>query len=120
MPRYLPAPVLAAAAAAPLLLGSCLFGAETDITTTGRYVSEETLSRIQPGESQEFVASLLGAPSEKIPSATGNEIWRWAYSATTTEKGGIFLIARTQKTTAESGTTFVEFSEGKVVRTWRD
>ncbi len=120
MQRSLPTPVLAVAVAAPLLLSSCLFGADTDISSTGRYVSEETLARIQPGERQEFVTSLLGPPSEKIVSATGNEIWRWAYSSTTTEKGGIFLIAHTRKTTSESGTTFVEFAEGKVVRSWRD
>lgn len=106
--------------ACPLLLSSCLFGADTDVSSKGRYVSEQTLAQIQPGESVAFVTSLLGEPSEKITSASGSEIWRWDYSSTTTEKGGIFLIARTQKRTSESSSTYVEFSDEVVVNSWRD
>jgi len=104
----------------PLLFSSCLFGVETDVSSSGRYVSVETLARIQPGESTEFVVALLGDPNEKLTSASGNQIWRWDYSSTTTESGGVFLIARTKKRTSESNSTYVEFSDGVVVNSWRD
>ncbi len=106
--------------AASLCLPACLIASETQTESSGRFVSAETLGRIEVGESQSLVLSLLGEPTDKIDSASGSQIWKWAYSSTTTKKGGVFLIAASTNTTSETGATYVEFEDGKVIKSWRD
>lgn len=106
--------------AAALTLPACLVGSQTQTESSGRFVSAETLGRVTVGESESFVLGLLGEPTEKIDSASGTQIWKWAYSSKTTKTGGVFLIAASSKTTSENGATYVEFEDGKVVKSWRD
>jgi len=106
--------------AASLTLPSCLVASDTQTESSGRFVSAETLGRVTVGESEDLVLSLLGEPTDKIDSSSGSQIWKWAYSSTTTKKGGVFLIAASSKTTSETGATYVEFQDGKVIKAWRD
>lgn len=59
-------------------------------------------------------------PNKKIDSATGGPIWKWAYSSTTKETGGVFLIASSSNTASETGATYVEFQSGKVTTSRQD
>ncbi len=113
-------PHVAVLLAASLTLPSCLVGTNTETDSKGRFVSAETLDRVSVGESKDFVLSLLGEPSEKIDSSTGSQIWKWAYSSTTKKTGGVFLIASSSNTISETGATYVEFQDNKVIRSWRD
>ena len=106
--------------AASLTLPSCLLGSNSETQRQGRFVSAETLARVSAGESESFVRSLLGEPNEIIDSANGGQIWKWAYSSTTKETGGILLLASSSNIISEAGTTYVEFEDGKVIKSWQD
>ena len=108
-----------------LTLPGCLFGNTSHTETTGQFVSSETLTQVQPGQTTEFVLGLLGEPTSKAtaPGKTPElnvEIWKWFYSEDTEANASVFLIFGTKSTTNSSGNTYVEFSEGKVVKAWRD
>ncbi len=103
-----------------LFLSGCLAGSRSSIVSEGRYVSGETLSRVRPGESEDFVLGLLGAPSDRVASAKGTEIWTWRYESKTTRRGSVLLLASSSKSTSRKSATFVEFEDGIVIRTWRD
>jgi outer membrane protein assembly factor BamE (lipoprotein component of BamABCDE complex) len=113
-------PLVATLLAASLILPSCLVGSSSTTESSGRFVSAETLGRVSVGESESFVQSLLGEPSEKIDSSTGGQIWKWAYSSTTKKTGGVFLLASSSNSSSETGATYVEFQDSKVIRSWRD
>lgn len=117
-----------------LPLQSCLFGSSTQTTQEGRRVSDETLKRVVPGSSADFVRGLLGEPTdivkdeEKRPGkkegetiiVKKGEIWRYSYSKSTSSSGGVFLIFGSSRKSQEKGTVYVEFKADQVVKTWRD
>ena len=102
------------------LLASCLISSDSATSVSGRYVSEQTLATIEPGKSSDYVASVLGEPTQKNTLPDGTEIWKWCYSKTTSSKTAvIFLIGSKADVTSEH-TTFVEIKDGVVVKAWRD
>lgn len=118
-------PLLGLALLSCLTLPGCLFGNNSHTETTGQFVSSETLTRVQPGQTTEFVLGLLGEPTSKAAAAGETpeqdvEIWKWSYSEDTEANASVFLIFGTKSSTNSSGNTYVEFSEGKVVKAWRD
>lgn len=108
-----------------LTLPGCLFGNNTHTESTGQFVSSKTLTRVQPGQTAEFVLGLLGEPTSKVTAqgeTPGQEvqIWKWSYSQNVEANKSVFLIFGSKSRTNSSGNTYVEFSEGKVVSAWRD
>ena len=127
-------PLIVLSLLALMPLQSCLFGSSTQTSQEGRTVSDETLKRVIPGSSPNFVRGLLGEPTDivkdeekrpgKKPGETilvkKGEIWRYSYSKSTTSKGGVFLIFGSSSQSQEKGTVYVEFKEDQVLKTWRD
>lgn len=111
---------LSAALALLLLTSGCIVRSEITVDATGRQISAATFDRIQPGESQTFVADLLGPPSKKATSKDGSEVWSWNYASTTVAEEGVIFLAATQKTTTASEVTYVAFRNGEVERAWRN
>ncbi|MFQ5504960.1 MAG: outer membrane protein assembly factor BamE [Planctomycetota bacterium] len=104
-----------------LPLASCLIDSSSTTNVDGRYVSDETLSRIEPGRSKDFVLALLGPASEIVDAEQeGSEIWRYSYRRETRRSGGFIFLFSTSKRVESSGTVYVEFKDGKVVESWRD
>jgi outer membrane protein assembly factor BamE (lipoprotein component of BamABCDE complex) len=106
-----------------LALGAsgCLIGKSEHTQYTGRYVSEETLEQIEPGDTQDEVASLLGQPSSRTRKETGTTVWRYSYSQATTKSGAVFLLFGSSTTIQVDGAVYVEFdAEHRVVKTWSE
>lgn len=106
-----------ALALVPLLPG-CLIGSHSRTENVGRYVSQTTLSQIQPGKSKEYVLALIGEPTTRTTVDEHTELWKWS-CVERKDSGGhvIFLISADNRTEIER-TTFVELHDGVVVRAW--
>ncbi|MEM1453407.1 MAG: outer membrane protein assembly factor BamE [Planctomycetota bacterium] len=107
----------------PLWLGtsSCLIGKTENTKYSGRYVGEETLQQIEPGDSSEEVSSLLGPPSSRTEKANGTTVWKYAYSKATTKSGAVFLLFGSSSTVETEGAVYVELDQQmKVVKTWSE
>jgi outer membrane protein assembly factor BamE (lipoprotein component of BamABCDE complex) len=115
--------LLTAAAVAALALGTtgCLIGRTENTKFSGRYVSEETLQQVEPGDSQDEVVSLLGQPSSKTEKPSGTTVWRYGYHKATTRTGAVFLLFGSTVSTETEGAVYVEFDDDdKVVKTWSE
>ena len=118
--RTLPASALAAALASTLLPACFVIHADSHVHSTGKVVSAQTLSRIEPGRDREFVLALIGEPSTKTALQGGVEIWKWEYREQRTRSSGLLLVVDADETTERRGTTYVEFRDGVVVKAWQD
>lgn len=104
-----------------LLLPGCLFGSKSNTKSTGNFVSEQTMTKVEVGMEREQVESLLGTPSEKVNLADGSQTWKWKSKKTTTSEDWAFLLFKNESTLVEEGTAFVEFDpDGVVTKSWRD
>jgi outer membrane protein assembly factor BamE (lipoprotein component of BamABCDE complex) len=111
---------LAAAVVLGLAATGCLIGSETHTQQEGRRISQETLDRIRPGNSEEYVRALLGEPSSRTPVEGGLQVWKWQYRTVKRTEGAVFLLVSSDQKVEEAGAVFVEFENGLVTRTWRD
>lgn len=105
--------------AAPLA-GGCVINASSNSEVSGRYVSEATIQRIQPGKDAEYVLALLGEPSSRTQVSDGTEIWKWGYRKEKRSGSGIAFVFSGKSTTTTEHTTYVELKDGVVVKSWRD
>jgi len=102
-------------------VSGCLIGTSEDTKYKGRYISEETLKKVEPGDTQDEVRSLLGSPSTSVEKKTGMTIWTYSYTQATTKSGAVFLLFGSSKTTNTEGAVYVEFdADDKVVKTWSE
>jgi hypothetical protein len=89
----------------PLLLGlgatSCIITADNLSVNSNRRISAQTLEQIKPGASTEYIESLLGTPTTRTPTASGEQSVVWRYESW--EKN-----------------TYVLFENGRVSKTWQD
>jgi outer membrane protein assembly factor BamE (lipoprotein component of BamABCDE complex) len=107
--------------ALPLALGSCVvIGADSHTSEHGRYVGDETLAQIRPGESAEYVVALIGSPTSKTELSDGVSIWKYAYTHKTTRNNHLLFVLDADSTEETSGAVFVQLKDGKVERSWRD
>ncbi len=113
--------VLGVACVAALVLGGCLAGGSSKTTTTGVYVSPQTLDTIKAGSStRDDVKAALGAPSwtDKLE---GGEVWRYRYSRVKQSTGYVLFVFGGNDTDEQISTTSVRFnSAGIVEKVWRD
>lgn len=102
------------------LLTSCLISVDSHTQHTGRRISEQTLSQIEPGRKDDYVVAVLGEPTRKTKLAEGNEIWKWEYREKRVQSGTLIFVFSKDETTVTEGAVYVELKDGVVVRTWRD
>ena len=116
-PRLVTCFVLLAASTAT----SCLIATNQKSTIHGKYVSSETLSRVEPGADEAFVIAALGEPSSRSAvDDKGRVLWRWSYSRKEVKESAVLLVLASKRENETKGTVFVEFVDGRVVRTWEE
>jgi outer membrane protein assembly factor BamE (lipoprotein component of BamABCDE complex) len=119
--RFTRLPALLTTLVLAFVVSGCLIGTSSKTKYTGRYIGEETLKQIEPGDSNEEVFSLLGEPTTRTQKGSGSTIWKYAYTQATTKTGAVFLLIGTEKTTEVEGAVYVEFdAEQRVVKTWSE
>lgn len=116
--RVIPAALLLASLA--VTVPACLVSSKTKTEVSGRYVSEETLSKVEPGMSSDDVQALLGEPTSRSIPEEGIDLWRWEYSRKETSSGAVFLVFATSNETENRGSVSVKFRDGVVTKTWRE
>lgn len=112
-------PVLALIAA---LCGACVIvHTDSQTRTSGRPISDATLSQVQAGSTQEYVLALLGEPTRRTTLTDGSAIWKWTHTRTETSSESFILLFSGDRSVETEGATYVEFTpEGVVRHTWRD
>lgn len=113
--------VLGVACMAALGLGGCLAGGSSKTTSSGVYVSGETLDAIKVGSStRDDVKAALGVPSNTDKLDSG-EVWRYRYTRVKQSSGYVLFIFGGNDTDEQISTTSVRFNAAGVVeRVWRD
>lgn len=116
------AAAIALAAAALAGLSGCLANGSTTVRQTGRYVGEESISKIVPGETTgEWVLAAFGEPTERQRLADGRtEIWRWVHTSRVKSSGGVFLLVQGSSDAERTTIAVVEVVDGVVQRAWMD
>lgn len=107
-------------ALAATLFPACIINANSHTTRSGKYISSETVQRIEPGKNADYVVAVLGDPSSKQVLGDGTEIWKWSYRERKTSSGAVFLIIDSDQTTETERSTYVELKDGQVARAWQD
>ena len=111
----------AALLALPLALSSCVIvSTGSDKSVSGQFVGSETLAQIQAGDSKEYVLAILGDPTTQTTVDDWTEIWRWRYRETRKSRGHVLLLINDSRTSEQEHSTYVQFEDGVVARTWRD
>ncbi|MCA9299718.1 MAG: hypothetical protein KDA28_11660 [Phycisphaerales bacterium] len=101
-------------------LGGCI-GGHSSSSVSGRYVSDATITRIEPGEtSQEWVLAVAGEPTRRTTLSSGNEMWVWEYHRSKSSRGSVFLLFNSSSKTQVDEAAYVEFRDGIVVDAWTD
>jgi outer membrane protein assembly factor BamE (lipoprotein component of BamABCDE complex) len=114
--------LLALALAGPLVLGACVvINADSHSSYSGRYIGDETLSKVQPGASEDLVKALFGEPTTKTELAEGGAIWKWSYQRKVQRHSYVLLLVRDDSTKETEGAAYVQFgADGLVRHVWRD
>jgi outer membrane protein assembly factor BamE (lipoprotein component of BamABCDE complex) len=101
---------------------SCVIvDADSHKTSQGRFVGDTTLSRIEPGATQEYVLAVIGEPTTRTNLSTGGAVWKWEFSEKVTRSGHVLFVVRDDSTKETRGAAYVEFGEdGLVSASWRD
>lgn len=113
---------LAALASAPIVLSGCLVSGSRHIKTEGRHIGDETLSMIEPGETQKtWVLAVMGEPTRRsvLPDGAA-EIWVWDYKRIRNANTEVLLVFDGDKRTETTQSVYVEFDGDVVRRAWRD
>jgi len=98
----------------------CLFGGSSTVHREGSYVSDSTLSSIQPGKTtQAWVLATLGEPSKKTEIEPGHELWKYDYKEKKESDGYVFLVFAGSGSEVIDGRVFVELKDGVVTKSWR-
>ncbi len=108
--------------AGAMTMSGCLAGGSSNVTTTGTFVSGETLDSIRAGEStRDDVISALGSPSSKSKLESGGEVWRYTYTRVKQSSGYILFVFGGRDTDVKTSTASVRFRpDGIVEKVWRD
>ena len=89
---------------------------------SGQFIGEESLRRIQPGETDvEWVLAVLGRPVEREPLAGGTEeIWKYQYQFIAGSNSRSYLLnSRTEKG-QNARYIYIQLASGIVSDWWRD
>jgi len=102
------------------LVSACIINVDSHRERTGRYVSAATLQQIEPGRSAEYVRALIGEPTSRTKIEGATEIWKWTYRDTKRSEGRLIFVFSGDETEHIEGSTYVEFHDGLVHKTWQD
>jgi outer membrane protein assembly factor BamE (lipoprotein component of BamABCDE complex) len=113
---------LAAACAVTLglCLPSCVISSSSRTEYSGNYVSDQTLQQVKVGAKPDYVLAVLGEPSTKSRLEDGTEIWKWRYTQSRSSSSSIIFAFSGNSKTDTVRNTYVQFEDGKVVKSWRD
>src|SRR5262249_4578870 len=103
-----------------ILASSCIITSNAHTSRSGKYVSAETLAHVEPGKSQEYVIAVLGDPTSKTSLSDGTEIWRWTWRERKTSSGAVLFVIDADKSSENEHSTYVEFRDGVVSKSWQD
>jgi len=100
----------------------CLASGSSRSTVSGRFIGEDTVSKIEPGvTTREWVRAVLGEPTSAATLTDGRtEVWKWEFSETRASRGAVFLLFRSSTNRTTQRTVYVEFEDGVVRRAWSD
>jgi outer membrane protein assembly factor BamE (lipoprotein component of BamABCDE complex) len=116
-----PRPYMRAWFLLPLLAcAGCLISSGSRTEMQGREVSGKTLDQIEAGKGRDFVIALLGEPSTSTKLEGNGEIAKWEYKEVKTTRNAVFVIFSGRRVSERTGAVYVEFKNGRVVKTWRD
>ncbi|RMH25952.1 MAG: outer membrane protein assembly factor BamE [Planctomycetota bacterium] len=103
------------------VLSGCIVEGSRHIHTEGRYIGDQTLSMIEPGQTtQTWVLAVMGEPTRRSVLDGGVEVWTWDYRRIRHADTEVFLIFDGDKRTETTQSVYVEFADGVVTRAWRD
>lgn len=104
----------------PLLLASlalpgCLINSSSHVSYSGRHVSSDDLSRIEPGRTTEDRATeLLGAPSCTRQLDGGARELRWDCTRTERSGSSVFLLFNSRNVTEKRESIVLKVKDGVV------
>src|SRR6476469_4724735 len=99
-----------------LFTAGCLVTSHSEQKRSGNYVSDSTLSQIEPHRtSASWVRSTLGTPSSVEKPDEQTEIWKYRYTERRNSSGAVFLIFAGDDSKETTGTVFVEVRQGVVM-----
>lgn len=108
-------------AACFLLTAGCLVRGKNYENIEGRYIGDQTLSRIEPGETnREWVLAVMGEPTTKSTLDTGRQIWKWEYRRVKSSSGSVLFVFGGSDRSVEVRNVYVEFEDDTVTSVWRD
>jgi len=107
--------------ASMLIMTSGCVRSRSSIQTTGRYIGDQTVARIEPGKTtREWVLAVMDEPTSKSRLENGVEIWKWSYQRVKTSSGSVLFLVAGSGRDETIRNVYVEF-EGDIVRqVWRD
>jgi len=102
-------------------LAGCLASGKSMEFSEGRYIGDQTIAKIVPGEtSKEWVLAVLDEPTSRHALSSGVELWKWEYRKVETSRGSVLLIVRGKSREETIRSVYVEFQDDIVKRVWRD
>lgn len=104
-----------------VLAGGCsIVRSDSHVSYTGNYVSTDSLTQIQVGESTpSYVEAILGEPTSRSELENGSIIWRWDYTESRSSDGSLLLIFDGSSSRTRKHSTYVQFEDGVVAKKWR-
>jgi hypothetical protein len=109
--------VLAGAAAA---MPGCLISSHSREDLSGKYVSQATFGRIEPGvTTRKWVEGTLGEPSQRTVCEEGSELWKYSYSKRQSSSGSLLFVFGGSSVKETAGSAYVQMRDGVVEKAWR-
>lgn len=103
-----------------LLDGCTIITSNTNTSSSGREVSNETLAQLTPGETTKaWVIAALGEPSSVSSVDQHTEILRYSYVRTSDSKAEFLILLDAKRKTERKETVFLEFENGILRRYWK-
>lgn len=101
----------------------CLIVSGKSYDQSGVHISRATMSQIEIGRTTEqWVIAALGEPSSRAEVGGEEDIvlLRYEYRVRRSEGGAVFLIFAGGSETTRRTTTYFEFTDGYLSRTWKE
>jgi len=102
-------------------LPGCVVRGSSETRTTGQFIGDQTISRVEPGEtSKDWVLAVFGEPTSRTPLGEGVEIWKWEYRRVQTSSGSVLFVFDSDNRSEQARNVYVEFEGDVVDAIWRD
>ena len=99
----------------------CLVVSGRSIHESGVRISDATMQQVEIGKTTEaWIVAALGEPSSRVELDEDIVLVRYEHSVTRAEGGAVFLIFAGGSETTQRSTTYFEFEDGVLCRTWSE